>query len=302
MQADRSGLVVSNHGQRVRVRDENQRDVLCTKPKRVPRLVAGDEVRWKIGHGGQGVVIHRLDRRSLLARYKTRGRQQAIAANLDQILFVLAVRPRFDRRLVDRYLVGAEYQRFKATLVLNKTDLLAANELEEYRATVRPYVTLGYQVVCCSAKLGDGLGRLRDVLSNSTSVFVGQSGVGKSSLTRCLTGNESIATRELTRTDHGRHTTSAAVLHVLDSGVRLIDSPGVREFAAWHIPAAEIASAFVELRPYIGECRFRDCTHVSEPMCAVEEAVHQGRVSRERLTSYRELFSESTRLAKTGRG
>lgn len=292
---------MSNHGQYVRVRDETARHILCTKPKRVPHLVAGDEVHWQMGHGGQGIVIDRLERRSLLARYKTRDKRQAIAANLDQILFVIAVRPRFDRRLVDRYLIGAEHQGFKATLVLNKTDLLAAGELEAYLATVQPYAALGYQVVSCSAKSGDGLSRLREMLSNSTSVFVGQSGVGKSTLTRRLTGDESIATGELTRADHGRHTTSAALLHVLDSGVRLIDSPGVREFAAWHIPTAELANAFVELRPYIGECRFRDCTHLCEPMCAIQEAVRKGRIHPERLASYRELFSESVRLAKMGR-
>lgn len=296
---ERPGTVVSNHGQSVRVRDSEQHDVLCTKLKRVPRLVAGDEVRWQGDPRGQGIVIDRLERKSLLSRYKARGKPQAIAANLDQILFVLAVRPRFDQALVDRYLVGAEYQRFPATIVLNKTDLLTAGELASYQAAMNLYVGLGYQVVYCSAKSGDGLDRIRDLLSCGTSIFVGQSGVGKSTLTRHLTGDDSIATQGLARGKHGRHTTSAAVLHVLGSGARLIDSPGVREFAAWHIPATELASAFVELRPYLGECRFRDCTHISEPMCAVQGATLEGHVNPHRLASYRRLFAESTRLAKT---
>lgn len=294
---DSTGFVVSNHGQRIRVRDRGQGDVVCTKLNRVPGLVAGDEVCWRPRQPGEGVILERLERRSLLSRFKARGKQQAIAANLDQIFFVLAVRPRFDPRLIDRYLVGAEYQGFNATLVLNKTDLLDAGGEEQHREALRPYAALGYRVVYCSAKSGEGLDRLRETLVDKTSIFVGQSGVGKSSITRHLSGDQSIATSELTRGDHGMHTTSAAVLHELGTGVRLIDSPGVREFAAWQIPAAELANTFIELRPYLGQCRFRDCTHISEPMCAVKTAAEQGQVSAERLASYRELFTESTRLA-----
>lgn len=194
--------------------------------------------------------------------------------------------------LLDSYLVIAEHNNLKACVVLNKTDL----PCEEIKATLNSlYSPLGYSMLLTN-KQNDSQA-LEEQLNHETSVFVGQSGVGKSSIiSSVVRDNATIQTGAISeRTQLGQHTTSNSTFYHLPCGGALIDSPGVREFGLWHMPAADIAKGFKEFRPFLGQCKFRDCDHLISPGCALKEAVSNGKIKKERLENY---FKISTQFAR----
>lgn len=212
-------------------------------------------------------------------------------ANVDQALIVAAAAsPAPTPQLLDKMLVAAEYHGIEPVLCVNKTDLAPAEELAGiYRA---------YPVLCVSAASGEGLGPLRDRLRGRTTVFTGNSGVGKSSLLNCLnlhflteSAYAALETGEVSKIGRGRHTTRHAELMELDSGGFVIDTPGFGSYELEEIKSGELKEYFPEFAPYEGRCRFRGCAHVGEPDCAVADAVADGRVSLQRLEGYRTLFA-----------
>jgi ribosome biogenesis GTPase len=223
------------------------------------------------------------------------GKLKPVAANIDRIFIVIAPLPAPHGNLIDRYLVAAEACGIEPVLVLNKTDLLAADP--GLRATVDAllaiYPTLGYQLLRVSSRpcdAGGGLEPLLAGLRGHTSVFVGQSGVGKSSLVNTLLPGVDLRVGALSElTNKGTHTTTTAQLFHLPSGGSLIDSPGIREFGLWHMSRAQVEQGFREFRPHLGHCRFRDCKHREEPGCAILEAAAAGAISAPRLDSYRRI-------------
>ena len=289
---EQDGLVIANHGKAMLVEDGAGQAHRCVARRRLDRAVSGDRVCWHATAAGNGVVTQVLPRRSILERPDERHRTRPIAANLDQIVAVIAPRPEFQETLLDRYLVTAEYAGIRPVIVLNKTDLLSTSALATVRLRLAPYSALGYALRLSSAKLAHGLEALVEQLRDRSSILVGQSGVGKSSLVKRLLPDADIAVGHISETTRlGRHTTTATTLYHLTCGGDIVDSPGVRDFGLWHIPAKDIARSFVEFRRYLGRCRFRNCTHRHEPDCALRAAVNDGHIQPRRFESYHAIIT-----------
>ncbi len=250
----------------------------------------GDEI--ELSDDGQILSLH--PRRTLL--YRADGfREKLIASNVTQIILVVATDPSFSDALLTRALVAAEHEGMQALIVLNKCDL--PDGLEAARALLAPYVALGYRVIAMSAK--QDVGELKTLLQNHVSVLVGQSGMGKSTLTNALIPGALAATREVSiALDSGKHTTTHARLYRLPVGAgdtlsngALIDCPGLQEFGLSHLTPAQIGHGFLEFRSLLGQCRFRDCQHRSEPGCAIKTALENGAVHPRRLEHFHQLVA-----------
>lgn len=284
------GRVVASHGHTVLVEEPDGATHPCSVRRQAGRPVTGDRVLWEPGPGGRGVVVAIDPRRSVLGRPDGRGGSRAVAANLDQVVVVLAPEPDCPDALLDRYLVAATHHGLDALLLLNKTDRLGPTERPRLQERLALYGGLGYATCESSARIAGGVDALAAHLRGRTSVLVGPSGVGKSSLVRALAPDAEATVGEISAaTGHGRHTTSASTLFHLPGGGDLIDSPGVRDFGIWHLPREAIARGFIEIQALAAHCRFRDCRHRGEPGCAVEAAVAEGCVSAARLASFRSL-------------
>jgi ribosome biogenesis GTPase len=294
----RDGRVVASHGRDASVLDERSgRAVHCRLQGRRLAVVCGDRVRWSEAttEGGGGVIVELLPRRSLLARISGRGEAEPVAANLTQLVAVVAPVPAPDFGLADRYLAAAAWNGLEACVVCNKDDLPGD---EPIAAALEDYARIGYPVVRASKRREDGVDALRTQLAGHTSVLVGQSGVGKSSLTNRLVPGVEAAVAEVTRaSETGRHTTTTASLYALPSGGELIDSPGVRDFSPPLPPAREVAGGYREIAAAGAGCRFRDCLHRREPGCAVTAAAAEGRIAPRRLESYRKLLALAEEMA-----
>ncbi|GAB2715780.1 small ribosomal subunit biogenesis GTPase RsgA [Halomonas garicola] len=291
--AEQTGRVLAHFGRTLEVRGADGAAVRCHLRANLQGLVTGDVVIWREGEDGSGVVVAATERESVLSRPDPQGRLKPVAANVDQILIVFAVEPRPHANLIDRYLVAAEATSIAPVLVLNKVDLLP-DDGGELGQLLERYRALGYPVVSTTTEQSAGLDALNRQLAGRTSVLVGQSGVGKSSLVGHLLPDESLRIGALSEeTRKGTHTTTTARLYAMpgvDGGV-LIDSPGIREFGLAHLDADTVTEGFVEFRPYLGHCRFRDCRHRAEPGCALLAAVEAGNIHPQRFASYRRILA-----------
>ena len=294
--SEQTGLVIANYGTQVLVESDSDAELRqrCHVRANIETLVTGDKVAWRPSTGdstgGLGVVGARLPRHSELQRPDRYGDMKTVAANIDRILIVIAPYPEPFANAIDRYLVAAETTGIQPLLLLNKIDLIDDSNRDTLAELLRPYPGLGYPILQLSTRTGEGLDELLATLAEGTSVFVGQSGVGKSSLINGLLPSARARTGALSEaTQKGTHTTTAAELFHLPSGGDLIDSPGIREFGLWHMSEQELLEGFVEFRPFIGHCRFRDCRHQGEPGCAIQAALLRGDISERRMDSYLHL-------------
>lgn len=298
------GLVVGAHGHYNAV--ENQDGILfhCTSRSKLGNLVCGDRVMWQPdGHGG-GVVVALEPRQTLLQRPDARGRLKPIAANVDQLVVVVAApspelaargHDAVDTYVLDRFLVAAYASNIAALALINKADLLEPANRAHTETVIDEYRALDQNALLTSTSNQEGLTALAAYLAGRTSVFVGPSGVGKSSLVDHFLPDRTLRVGAVAETGLGRHTTTAAALYHLPHGGSLIDSPGVREFGLWDLEPERIAAAFVELRKQAAECRFNNCRHLAEPGCAVRAALQSGAISARRYEHYcRILQSRST--------
>ena len=289
-----SGEVVCNYGSQVDIEgSENvfkDRVYRCHKRANLEPLVAGDQVLWQ--HDDPcGIVIARIPRSSEICRPDSKGRMRSMAANIDCIAIVFACVPKPDSNLIDRYLVAAEAQHVSPILILNKTDLLKDHHDPEIQLLVKKYQRIGYKIITVSAKTGEGMQILEEYLCNSMVIFSGQSGVGKTSLLNYLMPTANSPVNALSsKTNLGAHTTAASRLYRLKSGGKIIDSPGIREFSLNHLDRRNIIGCFIDLRPFLGLCKFRDCTHRSEASCALLKAVRERLIIGERLESYHKIM------------
>ncbi len=220
-----------------------------------------------------------------------RGQLKPVAANVDQIIVVFAPIPEPHANLIDRYLIAAEHAGIAPLLLLNKADLIDEGNRAALESLLGVYRQLDYPLLEVSAHDGAGMSALRERLDGRISVFVGQSGVGKSSLVNSLLPDVDTRVGALSeQTGKGTHTTTTARLFHFPGGGDLIDSPGIREFGLGHV-SRDVEAGFIEFRDLLGTCRFRDCRHDREPGCALLKALDDGRIQPQRMASYRHILS-----------
>ena len=281
------GTIIAAHGRQYRVEFPDGEIVLCFPRGKKSEVACGDRV--SVSRSGDAGVIDAIAPRSTLLYRSNEFKQKLIAANVTQIIVVVATEPSFSDELVTRCLVAAESQDIKALIVLNKSDL--KERLATAAQALAPYQKLGYPLLQLCAH--QGAAPLRPYLVGHTSVFVGQSGMGKSTLTNALIPGANAPTREISAAlDSGKHTTTHATLYRLDPNSALIDSPGMQEFGLVHLARPALEHAFPEIRRLLGQCRFRNCRHDREPDCAVHAAVKRGDIDPRRYAAFRSLLAE----------
>lgn len=291
-----TGTIISRFGQHADVEASDGSIFRCNLRRSIRSLVCGDSVLWRKGketqHSISGVIEAVHERSSVLSRPDVYDGVKPIAANISQIVIVSSVLPAFNADIIDRYLVAAEQTGITPVILLNKIDLLDEQNRSEIENQLNIYRDIGYQVTYVSNETGDGIQALKEQLSQHTSIFVGQSGVGKSTLTNTLMPELGVFTQQVSENSGlGQHTTTVARLYHFEDGGDLIDSPGIREFGLWHLSPEQVSEGFIEFNDYLGTCKFRDCKHQSDPGCALVAATGEGKIHPERLASFQRILA-----------
>jgi len=283
------GLVSAHFGKEVLIEADSGAEQRCFYRANL-ELAVGDRIQWQTNQEGLGVVVKRLERNSQIQRPDSYGDLKTVAANVSQLLITIAPEPEPFAALIDRYLVAAHFHHIEPVILVNKCELIKGETIPEM---MRRYENLGYLVQYVSAKKQTGFDNLQSLLKQNTSIFVGQSGVGKSSLVKSLLPNMDIRIGELSDAQiKGRHTTTHSQLFHFPGGGCCIDSPGIREFGLWHVEASDVLAGFKEIQEQAALCKFRDCSHNSEPGCAVRAALDSGAISIERFESYQLILNQ----------
>jgi len=279
------GQVAVHFGKNVAIIKENNILIKAKLRTNIPKLAVGDMVYYEQS-ASDLVVTGLVSRTTLLKRA-----DKLVAANVDQMLIVIAPIPAVQSQLIDSYLVAANLTGIKPIIVLNKIDLLEKENANELYDLLQIYQKLKYEIIEISCHSTYNIAKLHQYLNAHVSVIVGQSGVGKTSLVNQLLPNQFSKTRELSNIMQGKHTTSFAQLFVLPSGGKLIDSPGVRSFTLDFASAAQITEGFIEISMLAKKCKFTNCSHQTEPDCAVQNALQQNLISLERFKNYQYLLA-----------
>jgi ribosome biogenesis GTPase len=286
-----SGEIIAAFGRHFLVDTESGSAISCVLRGKKGGAACGDRVEIRPTAPGQGVIENILPRITLLYRSDI-SREKLIAANVTQMIIVVAAVPSFSEELITRCLVAAENQHLDTLIVLNKTDLSEPTRVAF--DTLSLYQKLNYILLPLSAR--NDVGPLLPHLHGKTSILVGQSGMGKSTMINSLVPTAERITAEISVTlDSGRHATTHARLYHLDPKSRIIDSPGVQQFGLRHLTDEDIAWGFREFHPYLGKCRFSNCNHIGEPDCAIAQAAHDKKIEAQRLGFYRRLLSSRDR-------
>ncbi|MDN4502455.1 small ribosomal subunit biogenesis GTPase RsgA [Alteromonadaceae bacterium BrNp21-10] len=288
------GIIIGRFGQHADIECEGE-VYRCHIRRNIQDVVCGDRVLFRQGKDEgsnvRGVIEAVEPRKTVLTRPDYYDGVKPIAANIDQIIIVSSVLPSLSLNIIDRYLVAAEDVHIQPIILLNKVDLLDENERQAIEKQLQLYRDIGYSLLYLSCKSQEGMDELAILLKDKISVFVGQSGVGKSSLiNQLLPDAEEIIGDVSDNSGLGTHTTTTAKLLHFPAGGDVIDSPGVREFNLWHLPVERLTSGFIEFRDYLGGCKFRDCKHKADPGCLLREAVDKGEINPLRFDSYHKIL------------
>ena len=286
--------MIAAHGRHYLVEGGKNTSCLCVPRAKKSEVVCGDRVSYQPSGPRQGVIEAVLPRRNLFRRASVQ-REKRIAANVDQLVFVVATRPVFSVSLLYRCLIAAEAEGMGALVLLNKCDVQEG--LPVARERLQGVDRLGYPLIeiCALDAAHAGFEGLHARLSGHKNVLVGQSGMGKSTLLNALYPAADARTREISSAlNSGKHTTTHATLYRLDDTATLIDTPGLQTFGLAHIGPESLAEYFPEFAAYLGRCRYRDCRHDAESGCALHSAVSAGDIGEDRLGLYRELVREAT--------
>ena len=289
-----SGRIVTHYGNQLEVEilsgpleGTTQR---CHQRSSMTPLVTGDLITWKPDSMHTGIVMSQTDRSNVFGRYDGEGRFKPLASNLDCVLVVIAATPKAYLNLVDRYLVAIRKLELDAFILLNKVDLIDKNKDQSLQRMIQIYSDLGYPILKVSAKSRFGFEALEKQLAGLTTVLVGQSGVGKSSLINQLGSYELAKVGNLSKNKYkGTHTTTTSRLYHLEN-FDLIDSPGIREYGLTKVTKQEVLNGFPEIQSLASYCKFRNCSHRSEPSCAIREGLKSGAIFQERLDSYQNIL------------
>ena len=295
---ERKGLVVAHFGTQVNVEDSETSQIeRCHLRANLPPIVAGDYIIWRSG-STNGVVESMLPRTTSLMRPDNFGKLKPVAANIDQMLITLAPKPEPFANLIDRYLIAAEVNGIDPIILVNKVDILEGTIREKVLKISAIYSKLGYNVIDISAHTREGLADLEETLVAKTSIFVGQSGVGKSSLVKALCPDLEIKIGSLSNAkEKGRHTTTHSELFRFPKGGACIDSPGIREFGLWHVSEEDVTKGFIEINKAAKKCKFRNCRHKNDPGCAVRAAIKTKEISEQRYKSYLQIIASLSNVA-----
>jgi ribosome biogenesis GTPase len=284
------GQVVAAHGRHFLVQTAQAEALNCITRGRKLDVVCGDRVELNITAPDQGIIEKVLPRTSVFRRADA-FRSKAIAANATQVAIMVAPKPSWSEELLQRCMLAAESEQLPVLIIANKADL------PEHQATLETlslYASLGYPVISLCAKKETGT--LVERLHGHLTLLAGQSGMGKSTLINALFPDADARVEAFSEAlDSGRHTTTHSRLYRLDENSAVIDSPGFQEFALAHLSRMDIEAAMPDFKPYLGQCRFRDCRHHAEPGCAIQQAVKDGLISRKRLDFYLQILAENSR-------
>jgi len=280
------GRVITRYGQRQLVESSSGELFQCTGRQNIGLSVAGDEVVFQPADDIEGIVTAILPRANELSQ-----KNKLIAVNIDQLWLVVSIEPHYQFELIDRYLIMAENTNLPINIIVNKIELL--DELDQLNKDFSVYKNINYQVHFVSIKNHLNLDSLKNHLANKTNIFLGQSGVGKSSLINTLIPDMELRVREISlKSKLGKNTTTNTTIYHIPSGGDLIDSPGIREFQLDDFDAKEIMNGFREFKPLAGKCRFRNCQHINEPDCSVKDALDAGEIHPSRYKNYLNLLPE----------
>jgi ribosome biogenesis GTPase len=289
--------VISHHGRQLYAETGNLEKIKCKIRQNLGDIACGDYViiQQALDATGesQNVVIAVKERTNLLKKTGFAGAIKPVAANIGQLVIVTALNPKPNPYLIDRYLTAAENLPAKAVIVINKIDLTNDESKKIVADLTDLYQGIGYRVIGTSIKQNIGLEELSDALSHTTSILVGLSGVGKSSIVKAILPKEDIKIGETSEaTGEGKHTTTVSALYHLKDGGIIIDSPGVRDFTPTHNSLDEITHGFVDVLQFNGACKFSNCSHLNEPGCAMRQAVKDGRLNEQRFNNYLRMIQE----------
>ncbi|CAC9629581.1 Ribosome small subunit biogenesis RbfA-release protein RsgA [uncultured Gammaproteobacteria bacterium] len=280
-----TGLVITRYGQHLLVESNSGNLVQCTARRNIDLSVAGDQVIFQATDNNKGIVTALFKRDNTLKRSN-----KLIATNIDELCLIVAIEPHYQFDLIDRYLIVAENQNLPIRLIVNKIEL--SSNIKQVKIDFAMYEAIGYPVSYLSVKAQTGIDTLKAQLNDKTQIFLGQSGVGKSSLINELIPELNLRVNQIsTKSKLGKHTTTNTTLYHIPSGGDLIDSPGVREFHLDNLSNKEILNGFKEFKPFINQCKFRNCAHINEPNCGVKNALETDGIHPKRYASYLALIT-----------